>query len=97
MCPVCWGQPAFQCMQQLSLNGFKRRDGDINIVRQKFAKALLGIEPDFELGNEELGSGPDMWADSDPFDLACELHSIFDRIGVDYFVTGGVAACCQQP
>ena len=82
-------------MQQLSLNGFKRRDGDIKIVRQKFAKALLGIEPDFELGSEELGSGPDMWADSDPFDLACELHSIFDRIGVDYFVTGGVAACCH--
>ena len=77
-------------MQQLSLNGFKRRDRDAKVVRQKFANALLGADPSFELGGEV-----DMWADSDPFDLASELHSILNGMGVDYFVTGGVAACCH--
>ncbi|MEM9151268.1 MAG: hypothetical protein AAGB19_12545 [Cyanobacteria bacterium P01_F01_bin.3] len=77
-------------MQQLSLNGFKRRNRSSSTIRQKFATALLGAEPTFKLGSE-----PNVWADSDPFDLACELHSILNRIGVDYFVTGGVAACCH--
>lgn len=77
-------------MQQLSLNGFKRRDRHAEIIRQKFAQVLLGIDPGFALGGE-----PSVWADNDPFDLACELHSILERLGVDYFVTGGVAACCH--
>ena len=77
-------------MQQLSLNGFKRRDRHVEIVRQKFAQVLLGIDPGFALGGE-----PSVWAENDPFDLACELHSILERLGVDYFVTGGVAACCH--
>ena len=77
-------------MQQLSLHGFRRREVDSARIRQKFARALLGIEPTFEIRSE-----PDMWADSDPFDLARELHLVLDRIGVNYFVTGGVAACCH--
>lgn len=79
-----------KAIQHLCLSGLKRRETELAVIRQKFSRALLGFNPSFE-----LRSNPNVWADHEPFGLAQELHVLFERIAVDYFVTGGVAACCH--
>lgn len=77
-------------MQHLCLSGLMRRETELAIICQKFSRALLGFNPTFALRRT-----PNVWAEHEPFGLAQELHLLFERIAVPYFVTGGVAACCH--
>ena len=76
--------------QRFTLSGLKRRESSLEVIKQKFSNALLGFRPDCLI----VGT-PDMWAMSDPFELARELHLLFEQLRVKYFVTGGVAASCH--
>ena len=76
--------------QRMTLSGLNRRESSPDVIRQKFCRALLGFCPDFLM----LGT-PEIWAMSDPFELARELHPFFENLSVNYYVTGGVAASCH--
>jgi hypothetical protein len=72
--------------RQLCLSGLKRRESDPTIIKQKFAYAILGFKPDFEIwGHEE------MWI-QDSIELAQQLHFLLESAQILYYVTGGVAS-----
>lgn len=72
--------------KELCLSGLRRRESDPVVIRQKFARSLLGVVPAFEVWGDVQ-----MWI-QDSVELAQHLHPLLEGAGIFYYVTGGVAA-----
>ncbi|MEM6351000.1 MAG: hypothetical protein AAF766_09565 [Cyanobacteria bacterium P01_D01_bin.14] len=76
--------------KRLSLMGLKHRFGHFNKneFAQKVAQTWLGSVWQVAF---DLSSDPMTWI-QDSLELALQLHPIFERLGIKYYVTDGVAA-----
>lgn len=73
-------------VRQLCLAGLRRRETEPRVIKQKFIRAILGFDPDFEVWGDA-----GMWI-QDSIELAQQLHPMLESARIRYYVTGGVAS-----